>query len=204
MTPSGSFRRNLTCSNRAGEMAFETFRDLWVSHVWRVSLWSKPRSQFAAGRGSLFSIHGSRRARRSGEIEGKIARPRVTGAESPASDESPFTAHSKRELAGLALVSVGFTDADQRPRMSHRPETISAHVFCGYQAGEFATPYAVNCGPMTRAFSRSFNTFAARHLVTKLCLAGASLPRRTLPRDKQLNWLQISLDARRGRSFPFS
>jgi hypothetical protein len=46
-------------------------------------------------------------------------------------------------LAGLALVSVGFRDAAQRSRMSRWPETISAHVLCGYQAGEFATPYAL-------------------------------------------------------------
>ena len=128
----------------------------------------------------------------------------VTGAVSSASGERLPTALSKRESAGLALGRVGFSDATQRPRMSVRPETISAPVLCGHQAGEFATHDAVNCRRVTCTFSRYFNAFAARHLVLKLCLIGALLPRYKLPRDKQLNWLRISLDARRGYFFLLS
>jgi hypothetical protein len=63
---------------------------------------------------------------------------------------------------------------------------------------------AASCGRVNRVFSHFFNTFAARHLVTKPCLTGASPPRLKLPRDKQLNWWQISATARRGYLFPLS
>lgn len=51
----------------------------------------------------------------------------------------------------------------------------------------------MNCTSVTRHLCRYINVFSARHLTPELRLAGASLPRRKLPRDKPLDYRQILL-----------
>lgn len=76
-------------------------------------------------------------------------------------------------------------------------ETTSLPYSCHQMFYLASTPYAVNCRGVPRHLSFYISTFAARHLADGLRLVRASLPRRELPRHKRLNWLRISMTARR-------